>query len=185
MKNLTLVIILFIAGNISLKAQNLEIKISGTVKCLEDSKKAIPFVYVYNKNTKKGTNTDTKGEFNINMSKNDTLIFSSVQHLEQIYYIKEGDFFHDKSIEIDMQQDTVWLDVVSVIGLKSYNDFKKEVIALHVPKGDISYTLPTVNKYAKQYKTGEGAIELTAPLTYLFNKINLLGTRSNGKLYQE
>lgn len=186
MKKSASFILLFICfSTLTMYAQNEVITLSGTIISKEEHKKAIPFVNVYNKSTKEGTISDTEGQFSIQIGKNDTILFSTVQHIEQEYYIKEGEFFHDKNIVIDLHQDTIWLKTVSVMGFKEYDEFKKEVIALKLPHENISYAMPTINKYAKQHATGEGAIELKEPLTYLLEKMNILDTRGKDKLKQE
>lgn len=166
-----LVVFIVLMTNRIAKAQLNEITISGTILCEEDTKGPLGFVNIYNKNTKKGTVSDTNGKFSIKMSKNDTILFSTVQHIEQFYYIKENEFFHDKSIEISMVQDTIWLGVVTVMGFKKFEEFKQEVLQLKLPKNDITLTLPVIDKYAKQNYSGRGAFEIKGPLTYLTDKI--------------
>jgi len=186
MKNNSLILLLlFIFGSFSLIAQKEEITLSGTIISKEEHKKAIPFVSVYNTTSKSGTVSNTEGEFSIKMGANDTILFSTVQHIEQKYYIKDGEFFHDKNITIDLHQDTVWLKAVSVMGFQEYGEFKEEVVAMDMQTKSLSYAMPTIDKYAKQNATGEGAIELTEPLTYLFQKMHLLKSRTEKKLTQE
>jgi acetylglutamate synthase len=171
--------LIVLAGFSTVNAQK-KITLSGAISCSEEEKSPLSFVNIYNVNTKRGTISDSEGKFKIKMGMNDTILFSTVQHLEQIYTIKKGDLFEDKSIEIDMVKDTVWLKVVSIMGFKEFDEFKKEVLELNLPQRDISMALPVVDKYAKQHKTGEGALELREPLIYLLKKFNLAG-RKNGK----
>lgn len=173
------IILIYLAGFSTVNAQK-KITLSGTISCSEEEKSPLSFVNIYNINTKKGTVSNFKGEFNIKMGKKDTILFSTVQHVQQIYYIREGGFFEDKSIEISMEQDTIWIEVVNIMGFKEFDEFKREVLALKLPQYDISLALPVVDKYAKQHETGEGAIELRDPLIYLLKKFNLLG-RKNSK----
>tara|TARA_R110001592_G_scaffold234170_1_gene491806 strand:- start:6247 stop:6807 length:561 start_codon:yes stop_codon:yes gene_type:complete len=174
LKNLNkigLIIFIVIITSGFVNAQQNKITLSGTILCEDDAKGALSFVNIYNKNTKKGAVSDTDGKFSIKMGKNDTILFSTVQHVEQFYYIKENEFFHDKNIEISMTQDTIWLDVVSVMGFKEFEEFKQEVLQLKLPDNDIYLVLPVVDKYAKQNYSGEGVFEIKGPLTYLSNKI--------------
>jgi len=172
-------LILYLALTINgvAKAQSNEITISGTILCGDSIIGPLAFVNIYNKNTKKGTVSDTDGKFSIKMGRHDTILFSTVQHVEQSYYVKKNEFFHDKTIEISMKQDTVWLDVVLVMGAKKFKDFEQEVIQLKLPNNDISLVLPVINKYAKQYYLGEGALSLNKPLIYLSKKILSIGKR--------
>jgi len=172
-----LIIFITLSVNKAVKAQSNEINLSGTILCGNDVKGPLSFVNIYNKNTKKGTVSSTDGTFSIKMGKNDTILFSTVQHIEQSYYIKKNEFFHDKNIKITMKQDTVWLDVVSIIGFKKFEKFEQEVLQLKLPNNDISLVLPVIDKYAKQNYTGEGVFEIKGPLTYLSKKILAIGKR--------
>lgn len=160
-------------------AQENKITLSGTIGCSMPTMSVLSFVNIYNKNSKEGTISDTDGKFSIKMGKNDTILFSTVQHKEQSYYIKENDFFHDKSIEVSMVQDTIWLNAVSIMGFKEFEKFKQEVLQLKLSSKDISLALPVINKYAKQYDRGDGAIEIKGPLTYLTYKILSISKRNN------
>ena len=172
MKFKLVILFIFFAILTTVDAQKTEINLSGTVLCEDSLTGPLNLVNVYNKNTKKGTVSDVNGKFSIKMRRNDTILFSTVQHINQSYYIKQGEIFHDKNIIVKMKQDTVWLHVVSVMGFKQFEQFKQEVLNLKTANGnDISLTLPVVNKYAKRYYSGKGAIEIKGPLTYLSKKI--------------
>ena len=155
-----LIIFIIVITSGFVNAQQNKIILSGTIGCSMPTMSVLGFVNIYNKNSKEGTISDTDGKFSIKMGKNDTILFSTVQHKEQSYYIKENDFFHDKSIEVSMVQDTIWLNAVSIMGFKEFEKFKQEVLQLKLSSKDISLALPVINKYAKQYDRGDGAIEI-------------------------
>jgi len=195
MKTLFISIIISLIGitvSNSIQAQQQEITLSGIILCEDSVKGPLGFVSVYNKNTKKGTVSNANGEFSISMGKNDTILFSTVQHVQQIYSIKANEIFYDKSIDISMEQDTIWLGVVSVIGFKEYEEFKKEVINLKLTRDKISINLPIIDKYANPLANKyanptfiEGQYELKGALTYLLKKIHVLENRPKDRVKQE
>ncbi|SMG22964.1 CarboxypepD_reg-like domain-containing protein [Marivirga sericea] len=170
---------LFVVITLVTKAQKSEITLSGIISCDNSLNEPLSAVHVFNKNTKKGTLTDKNGEFSISMKKQDTIIFSTVQHVEKIYTIEKGKSFDNKHIEITLEEDTVWLEAVTVMGFKRLEDFKQQILQMKLPDDDVSLALPTVDKYAKQNYTGDGQYEIRGPLTYLLNKIHTYGKRTN------
>ena len=151
-------------------------KISGTVSCSSDSIMLLSYVNIYNLSSKKGTTTDTEGYFEIEMNKYDTILFSTVQHQEYYYYLVD-EAVPDKKINIELQQDTVYLEVVNIMGYKSYSQFKEELLQLDLSENDVSITLPVIDKYARQYATEVQAYEIKGPLTYLSKKIRKIKRR--------
>lgn len=159
-------------------AQKSEITLSGIISCDNSLNEPLSAVHVFNKNAKKGTLTDKNGEFSISMRKLDTIIFSTVQHVEKIYTIEKGESFDNKHIEFTLEEDTVWLDAVTVIGFKRLEDFKQEILQMKLPDDDVSMALPTVDKYARRNYTGDGQYEIKGPLTYLLKKIHRYSKRT-------
>ncbi|MBD98785.1 MAG: hypothetical protein CMO34_02995 [Verrucomicrobia bacterium] len=151
-------------------------KLKGTVSCSADSIMLLSNVNIYNLSSKKGTTTDSNGHFQIEMSKNDTILFSTVQHQEYFYYLVDGTVSNE-DVNIELQQDTVYLDVVSIMGYKSYSNFKNELLKLDLSKDDVSITYPVIDKYARQYATEVQSYEIRGPLTYLSKKIRRLKKR--------
>ncbi len=166
-------------------AQKSEITLSGIISCDNSLKDPLSAVHVFNKNTKKGTLTDKNGEFSISMRKQDTIIFSTVEHVEKMYTVEKGESFDNKRIEITLEEDTIWLDAVTVMGFKRLEDFKQEILQMKLPDDDVSLALPTVDKYARQNYTGDGQYEIRGPLTYLLKKIHRYGKRTKSTITPE
>ena len=187
MKRNTLVLFLFIAfqwiGINSIKAQGAdEVRmLTGIVLCSEDSVMYLENVTIYNKRNGKGTTTDKTGHFKIEMNPTDTIVFSTVQHREQYFFLDHASSFPEHGIEIQMQQDTVYLEVVSIIGFKNYMQFKKELLQLDLSDEEVNMHLPLINNYARQYATEVQAFELKGPLTYLGKKIGNISRRRRYK----
>lgn len=153
-------------------AQNQDlITLSGVVYCEDSIMGAIPDVSVFNKSRSTGTISGPNGEFSIKMGKGDTIVFSTVQHLDTEFYFKEGEVFQNQKVSIPMKMDNIYMDIVSVMGKGSYEAFKQELLNLELPDNDPNLTLPIVNRYAEEYATGEASVKIHGPLTYLSNKI--------------
>lgn len=172
-----LIIGMFFLSNLKSQDQTW-VTISGVVSCNDTSIGILENVNIYNKQTSRGTTTNNKGEFEIKMSRNDTLFFSTIQHKEVIFTFPQNEGFVDKNIHVVMVLDTVILNVITVIGKKSFEAFKQELLQLELENNDISLALPVVDKYAKQHATGEGYYEIKGPLTYVLNKFQRIRKRS-------
>lgn len=187
MKRNTLIIFLFTAcqwiGINSIKAQGSdEVRmLTGIVLCSEDSVMYLENVTIYNKRNGSGTTTDKNGHFEIDMIQTDTIVFSTVQHREQYFFLDHASSFPEQGIEIQMRQDTVYLEVVSIIGFNKYQQFKEELLQLDLSDEDVDMHLPLINKYARQYATEVQAYELKGPLTYLGKKIRKISRRKRYK----
>lgn len=81
--------ILFIYA-LQLKGQQVEVV--GTV--VDSNGLELPHIHVLNKNSHQGTTTGKTGRFKILAQVNDTLVFSSIQHLKQLYIVENRDTVH-------------------------------------------------------------------------------------------
>jgi hypothetical protein len=147
------------------------VRISGVIFDEDSSHRALPDVAVFNKSKRSGTISNERGEFFMEIERMDTLVFSTVQHMDEQFFFIETEPFEDRVISISMKMDTVWLNVITVMGNGNYEAFKRELLAMELPDNDHSMVLPVVNKYAEEYSTGEAGIKIHGPLTYLSNKI--------------
>ncbi|MCF6361256.1 MAG: hypothetical protein L3J29_10910 [Cyclobacteriaceae bacterium] len=158
------------------------ITLSGKVNCVHPINGTLSLVIVFNKSQGYGAVSKQDGSFTIEMSKTDTIVFSTAEHQDYIYSLSEQEDFEDRSIEVVMVTDAIWLKTVTVIGQKSLEQFKQEILSLDVPQGNTTLALPVVSKYAKQLSTGDGETDLVGPLTYLqhkFSKYNRIKNKVN------
>lgn len=158
-------------GTVSFAQNDPVVTVNGVIFCEDSIMGTLPDVTVYNVTRQTGTISNANGEFSIKMSRNDTLIFSTVQHSDAYFFFKEDEPFEDRTITVPMDMDNIYIDVVSVMGKGNYEAFKQELLNLELPDNDPNLTLPIVNRYAEEYATGEGAIKIRGPLTYLSKKI--------------
>lgn len=158
---------------LSAVAQNDEtVKIAGIILDADNGNGALRDVAIFNKNQRRGTISNEKGRFVIEMRQNDTIVFSTVQHMDEEFFFGKDRPFVDQVLSIQLKTDTIWLNTISVMGNGNFQDFKRELLALEIPENNQSLALPIVNRYAEQYSTGEAAIRIHGPLTYLSKKIS-------------
>ena len=174
-RNIVLLVVILL-GVMVANAQE-KVIITGVVFCEDSIMGTLPDVSVFNSGSGTGTISSPSGRFTILMGKNDTIIFSTVQHMDELFFFGKNESFENRTVMVPMKMDTVYMDVVSVIGKGNYEAFKQELMALKLPDHQPSVTLPIVNRYAEEYSTGEAAIKIRGPLTYLSNKIRLMKRR--------
>jgi hypothetical protein len=172
-----LVVIFICLSSVYVSAQNTEpveptILLTGKVNCIDPLNGTLAAVVVFNVSQGYGTITNMDGSFAIKMAEKDTIIFSTAEHKDYEYFIKEGEAFKDHEIHVVMVTDVVWLNTVTIIGAKSLEQFKRDVMALNLKQENQQLVLPLVNKYARQLATGDGETDLVGPLTYLQKKFN-------------
>ncbi|MCF6353184.1 MAG: hypothetical protein L3J06_09260 [Cyclobacteriaceae bacterium] len=182
-----LLLIMLGFSTIMADAQNLTdeasaITLTGKVNCVHPINGTLSLVIVFNKSQGYGAVSKQDGSFSIKMNKSDTIVFSTAEHQDYVYYLSEIEKFKDHSIDVIMVTDAIWLNTVTVIGVKSLEQFKQEILSLDIPQGNVNLGLPVVSKYAKQLATGDGETDLIGPLTYLqhkFNRYNKLKKKVN------
>lgn len=173
--------LLSIGFTVDAASQNREVQnndalfqLRGNVSCRWPTVGPLPDVTVFNISRDRGVISDTLGNFSIKMAKGDTIVFSTVQHRDYIYYLQENDQPGDRFIEIEMEPDTTWLETVTIIGNQSLEEFEREIMLLEISTDDrVDVVLPVVSKYSKQLSSGDGAFVLKGPLTYLGNKFRM------------
>jgi hypothetical protein len=147
MKQLYLILLLFLSLNIY--AQNRSTILSGEV--ISDSL-SVENIHIFNKTSKKGTISNQKGEFEIEVKLNDTLLFSGIQfYLFEINITQE--ILERKYIEIDLLQKINTLDEVELnthnlfgnltIDSKNFMDTLQKANSLALNFGDIDFSVPS------------------------------------------
>ena len=159
--------------NMAVAQEKKSVTISGFIFDEDSSHRALPDVAIFNKTKRRGTISNESGQFSIEMDRTDTLVFSTVQHLDEVFFFSENEPFENRILTIEMKMDTIWMNVITVMGNGNYQEFKRELLALEMPDDDHSLALPIVNRYAEEYSTGNASIKIHGPLTYLSNKIRV------------
>jgi hypothetical protein len=113
------------------------------------SNKTVSDVHILNLNTKMGTVSDAKGEFDLMVSLNDTLLFSSIEY-ERKKIRMTGNFIRYKKIVVDLIPSLNKLEEIFIEGLTgslSYdiNKVPKDTLKKHsffLKPGDLKKALP-------------------------------------------
>jgi hypothetical protein len=161
---------LAIAQDVGNKEKTFEL--SGRINCINPINGTLSSVVIHNINKDIVTVSDEKGAFAIIMGEQDTIVFSTPEHLDYIYTLEDTEESKDHNIVVFMETDAIWLNTVTIIGLPSLERFKSEVLDLMLPSNQPDLALPVVNKYARQYASGDGETDLVGPLTYLQKKFS-------------
>ncbi|MDY7394007.1 carboxypeptidase-like regulatory domain-containing protein [Aureibaculum sp. 2210JD6-5] len=103
-------LVLLIISSFSLSAQEARTLISGTIKSNEPDLKD---VHVINITSKKGSVTNTNGQFSIWAKNNDTLVFRGLQFESKKIVVKKTDI-DNKSIEVELNTRTNMLKEVNI-----------------------------------------------------------------------
>lgn len=134
---------------------------------------------VYNFCTKKYTFTDSKGNFNIEVQLNDTLIISKSIFRQVLVLVNQEDIKRG-NMEIPLYYKAIVLKEVTVYSITSdYNQFLKDVVSTPLPEiyryveGAQLTEMDLMNiQYAKGPPNVLAMTPLGSPITYLYEKYN-------------
>lgn len=116
-----LILIMLVITNMAFTQQR---TVTGTVISNED-KAALPEVTIIVKGTTKGTKTDVDGKYSLDLSGNETLVFSYVGFIS-----KEVPVSNRSVIDISLAPDNQHLEDVVVVG---YGSVKKVILPAQYP----------------------------------------------------
>lgn len=175
-KNIGLTMVLLLAGlGFHPAAQDVHeplIVVSGKVICLKPERGVLSEVVVFNQQRNRGVLTGNDACFHIKMNRGDTLVFSTSSHKDFYYFIPDDLPLKDHTIEIILEPDTVWQEIAGQVGPDDLDTFRKEIIDMDLPDDQPNLIMPVAEKHAHHLATGEGALTLTGPLSYLGLKIS-------------
>lgn len=109
-----------------------QIELSGTIIEAETGN-AVPYVHVVNKNTRKGSVSNTEGRFWMTMGKTDTVLFSAIGFEPYAFTVKDQVKSDKLIVTIEMNTSTMELQPVKVFAYKDEHALKKAIIAMEVP----------------------------------------------------
>jgi len=122
-------ILLFI--NSLLLAQTNEVIIKGTVYG-DDTMEPLPFAHIIIDST--GTTSNIYGDFELKISKTDTLHFSYIGYKTKTYSVPDSVSTHHIGLKIILLKDITYLQTVTIRTLPAtLADLKEEVMATEVP----------------------------------------------------
>ena len=143
MNQLNLIIILFFT--IHLSAQSEQVTIYGKIT---NNSIAIENIHIINTNSKKGTVTNEKGEFQILAKLNDTLVLSGIQFYSKKLQITKK-IINKKLIQIDLLQK---INTLAEVEIKAHNLYGNLTIDSKNIKDTIQKANPLALSYSENYK---------------------------------
>jgi hypothetical protein len=110
------------------------------------SKKPIAFCHVYNESTRKGTVSDSMGNFSTFVTVGDTLAFLALGYFGKIKLVKSP---NEPITQIFLNQKIYQIEDVTIGNTfpKTYPEFKKEFLALELKKNTLLPDLPKFDRY--------------------------------------
>ncbi|MGK7392972.1 MAG: carboxypeptidase-like regulatory domain-containing protein [Candidatus Cyclobacteriaceae bacterium M3_2C_046] len=106
-----------------------------------ENDKPAEFVHIVNKNTNQGTVSDAQGNFCINMSLSDTLVFSSVGYDRHYFSLSQEPEGNELYVKILLTPSTLELQSVEVFAYKTAEEFKDAILKMEVEPEE-SITIP-------------------------------------------
>lgn len=94
--------------------------------------KPIAYVHIYNESRRTGYIAGEKGIFRIPVEEGDTLVLSAIGYLSKVILFNDSSFNNGNIVRLNPQ--VYEIDEVSIRAFRSYNDFKKQFLALQLPE---------------------------------------------------
>lgn len=114
--------------------ESTDINLSGEIINKEDGE-FVPYVHIINLSTNQGTTSDLEGKFNISISKEDTLMFSSVGFDKYKLTFSDHEIDSDSYfIRILLDQSSYELSPVNIFAFKDEAGFKQDILNMKLPE---------------------------------------------------
>ncbi|HET6244994.1 MAG: carboxypeptidase-like regulatory domain-containing protein [Bacteroidetes bacterium] len=136
MRQLLLLIILFVSVQVFSQEENKIIQFSGVVVDGNDLQ-PVPFTSILIKNTRRGTVCDYYGFFSIVAQKNDTIEFSAVGYKKTSYIIPDSLQENRYSLIQMLFSDTILLRETIIYPWPTKEQFKEAFLNLRIPDDDL------------------------------------------------
>lgn len=134
-----------------------------------ETQEAIPYVHVFNLNTKQGTASNTEGRFWINMTPGDTLAFSAIGFQAYQFIINENITTDKLVVSIELSPSTLELEAVKVFAFRDEYALKRALIETEVPIETEETGLKIPGVKASRRPVEGGGIAMGGPLTAIGN----------------
>ncbi len=147
---------------------------------LNDQTDFVKNAHIYNVNSEKGTISNDKGEFNIEVSLDDKIEITSIQHYKRVILITQ-EILNDKKIEIEVYLKSYMLNEVEIDNENLFDKFQKTVdpkmedIALVKAKSALDFSnvkIEANENYEKTEKEQQHTKNVTDP-TRSFDGVSL------------
>jgi len=133
-RTVVVVILYFMSVSSAVNAQE-TVRLAGTV-IDSQSEEPVPFVHIYTTSFRKGTISDTLGQFTLSFGTPDTLVLSSVGYETKRIAFPADDKGGFRKLRIELRPKTYALDPVQVTAVPSIEQFKQDVLNLQVEENE-------------------------------------------------
>jgi hypothetical protein len=123
-------ILLSLLSFVKVDGQDKLFDLSGIVA--DNENRPIPYVQINDVQTNKGTVSDINGLFNLVVRKKDTITLICIGFKPGFFIIPDTLTGITYTPEIRLMPDTIWLNAVTIYPWRSYDEFKKALLALHL-----------------------------------------------------
>ncbi len=136
-----------------------------------DTLHPIPDAQIFSRDNYLGSFSDTTGRFYITVSRNDSLMFSSLGYITKIIPVTDSILQMKQPITFYMTLDTVLIHEIVIHAFWDYETFKQMIINMKPAKSsyDISEDL---DRRPLLYRARQGSFDLFSPIQSLYNLLN-------------
>jgi hypothetical protein len=113
------------------------------------SKKAVPFVNIFNESQRQWSISQEKGTFSIDARPGDTLAITCIGYLGKKLVISEEDLKNEISVLLAPRQYII--DEVQVVSYKKYEDFQKAFLNLKLPETKAELARKNLQESCERY----------------------------------
>lgn len=115
----------------------------------EETRRNLSLVHIFNERTRKTTVSDTSGNFTMDVSMGDTLVFSSIGYFYKVVYVT-GSMLDKGSEIVEMAPRKYEVPEAKIVVLGTYGQFKQKVLSLKLPKTRTDILRESLQKISKE-----------------------------------
>jgi len=136
-----------------------------------DSLHTIPDAQIFSRDNYLGSFSDTTGRFYITVSRDDSIMFSSLGYITEIIPVTDSLLRIKQPIPFYMTLDTVLIHEIVIHAFWDYETFKQMII--HMKPAQSSYDITEdLKRRPLLYKARQGSFHLFSPIQSLYNLLN-------------
>jgi len=171
--SLVFLLLLVFTAQSRLQAQTESANVVGIYGILmsSDTLRPIPDAQIFSRDNYLGSFSDTTGRFYITVSRNDSIMFSSLGYITEIIPVTDSLLHRKQPITFYMTLDTVLIHEIVIHAFWDYETFKQMII--HMKPAQSSYDITEdLKRRPLLYKARQGSLNLFSPIQSLYNLLN-------------
>ncbi len=171
--SLVFLLLLVFTAQSRLQAQTESANVVGIYGILmsSDTLRPIPDAQIFSRDNYLGSFSDTTGRFYITVSRNDSIMFSSLGYITEIIPVTDSLLHRKQPITFYMTLDTILIHEIVIHAFWDYETFKQMII--HMKPAQSSYDITEdLKRRPLLYKARRGSFNLFSPIQSLYNLLN-------------